>query len=95
MPRMPLRELRPELFEDEYQTDSDDNGNDFDRSSGEMRNMSYLNYILKLIMLYHIKFSHFADSDADTAFSESSDDLNLDDLEMEDEVPKMGRIFLL
>ena len=42
MPRMPLRELRPELFEDEYQTDSDDNGNDFDRSSGEMRNMSYL-----------------------------------------------------
>ena len=37
MPRMPLRELRPEIFEDEYQTDSDDNVNDFDRSSGEMR----------------------------------------------------------
>ena len=45
--------------------------------------------------MHHIKFSHFTDSDADTAFSESSDDFNLDDLEMEDQVPKMGMVFLL
>ena len=33
MPRTPLRELKPELFEDEYKTDSDDDGDD---SSGNL-----------------------------------------------------------
>ena len=35
MPRTPLRYLRPELFEDECETDSDVNDNDFDESTGQ------------------------------------------------------------
>ena len=36
MPHTPLRELKPELFIDEYQTDSDDDGfNDSDEEDKE------------------------------------------------------------
>ena len=42
MPRTPLRDLRPELFENEYQTDSDDHDNDSMESTGEKLNISDL-----------------------------------------------------
>ena len=35
MPRTPLKDLRPGLFENECETDIDDNDNDFDESTGQ------------------------------------------------------------
>ena len=35
MPRTPLKDLRPGLFENECETDSDDNDNDFNESTGQ------------------------------------------------------------
>ena len=40
-----------------------------------------------------LTISLFTDSDADTAFADSDEDFNLDDLEMDDQVPMMGRIY--